>query len=209
MVETIIFDDLRLAQKGDQQALDRFLACLSPHLEGMAGHYAPRDCPIASSADLAQESALRIWQRLHQFRGKKDNEQTARMFWDWAGQIVRRLAFDHRREQNAQRRKPPGAVLRLVPWAADRTTNAGGWIDPLVREPRPLANARDREQARLIQEALDRISNDDDRTIIRLWFFEGLSFRQIAARLDLTYDRVRTGYHRSLRQLERELRDLL
>ena len=117
--------------------------------------------------------------------------------------------WDGRREQNAQRRKPPGAVLRLAPWGAGRATNTRGWVDPVVHEPRPVASARDREQARLIQEALDNISDDNDRTIIRLWFFEGLSFRQIAGRLDLTYDRVRTGYHRSLRQLERELKDLV
>lgn len=209
LVESRLVDDLRLAQKGDQQALDRFLARLGPHLEGMAGQYAQRDCPTESSADLAQESALRIWQRLHQFRGKKDNEQTARMFWDWAGQIVRRLAFDKRREQNAQRRKPPGAVFRLAPSCAGGATGNGSWIDPAASEPRPAANARAGEQARLIQEALENITDENDRTIVRLSFFEGLSFRQIAARLNLTYDRVRTGYHRSLRQLERELKDLV
>src|SRR2546428_198233 len=123
MLEPLLFDNLKLAQNGDRQALDRFLAVLRPHLEEMAHHYAQASCSSESTADLVQESVLRVWQRLHQFRGEKDNEQTARMFWDWMSQIVRHLAFDKQREQNAQRRKPPQRILRLGQAGASETTS--------------------------------------------------------------------------------------
>ena len=48
-----------------------------------------------------------------------------------------------------------------------------------------------------------------DREIVRLCFFDGLSLRQIAERLQLSYDKVRQRYHRSLKVLERELGGLL
>jgi DNA-directed RNA polymerase specialized sigma24 family protein len=42
-------------------------------------------------------------------------------------------------------------------------------------------------------------------TIVRLHFFDGLSLREIAERLDLSYDQVRHRYQTTLRSLEQEL----
>ena len=208
-MEFCTFDDLRLAQKGDRQALDRFLAMLHPHLVKMVRQCGRQSCSTESTADLVQESSLRIWQRLHQFHGQQNREQTSRMFWEWATQIVRRLALDRHRQQNAQCRKPPRALLRLAPANWNGTSNGHGWIEPAARGPGPAANVRAGEQARLVQQALEKIPDEKDRKIVRLSFFEELSFRQIAGQLNLTYDRVQTGYQRGLRQLERDLGSLL
>jgi RNA polymerase sigma factor (sigma-70 family) len=66
-------------------------------------------------------------------------------------------------------------------------------------------NLRTDEQARLVQAALERLADDTDRAILRLRFFDGLSLRQIAERLALSYDKVREHYQSGLGQLEREL----
>ena len=190
---------------GDRQALDRFLAMLHPHLVKMVRQCGRQGFSTESTADLVQESSLRIWQRLHQFHGQQNREQTSRMFWEWASQIVRRLALDRHRRRNAQCRKPPRALLRLAPGNWNGTSNGHGWIDPAARGPEPAANVRAGEQARLVQQALEKIPDEKDRKIVRLSFFEELSFRQIAGLLNVTYDRVQTGYHRGLRQLERVL----
>src|SRR5205823_6394028 len=79
----------------------------------------------------------------------------------------------------------------------------GGGIDPAASDPTPSANVQADEQARLIRAALERIPDTTDREMVRLCFFEGLSLRQIAERLNLTYDEVRERYHSSLRLLER------
>jgi RNA polymerase sigma factor (sigma-70 family) len=208
-LEFCTFDDLRLAQKGDRQALDRFLAMLHPHLAKMVRQYGRQGFSVESTADLVQESSLRIWQRLHQFHGQHNRDLTARMFWEWASQIVRRLALDRHRRRKAESRKPPRALLRLAPANRNGTSKGNGWIDPTARGPGPAANARAGEQARLVQQALEKISNEKDRKILLLSFFEGLSFRQIAGQLSVTYDRVQTGYHRGLRQLERDLGSLV
>jgi RNA polymerase sigma factor (sigma-70 family) len=208
-LEFCTFDDLRLAQKGDRQALDRFLARLHPRLVKMVRQYGRQGFSVESTADLVQESSLRIWQRLHQFHGRQNRDQTAKMFWEWASQIVRRLALDRHRRRNAECRKPPRALLRLAPANRNGTSKGNGWIDPAARGPEPAANVRAGEEARLVQEALEKISDDKDRKIVRLAFFEEMSFRQIAGQLNVTYDRVQTGYHRGLRQLERDLGSLV
>jgi RNA polymerase sigma factor (sigma-70 family) len=209
MLELGICDDLRLAQKGDRQALDRFLAMLHPHLVKMVWQYGRQGFSPESTADLVQESCLRIWLRLHQFQGRQNRGQTSRMFWEWASQIVRRLVLDSHRRRNAQCRKPPRAVLRLAPANRNGTSNGKGWIDPAAGGPGPAANVRAGEEARLVQEALEKISDEKDRKILHLSFFDELSFRQIAGQLNVTYTRVQTGYHRGLRQLERDLGSLL
>jgi DNA-directed RNA polymerase specialized sigma24 family protein len=56
---------------------------------------------------------------------------------------------------------------------------------------------------------MEKIPDEKDQRIVYLAFFEELSFRQIAGQLNLTYGRVHAGYHRGLRQLERDLGSLL
>jgi RNA polymerase sigma factor (sigma-70 family) len=80
----------------------------------------------------------------------------------------------------------------LVPASRNGTSKGNGWIDPAARGPEPAANVRAGEQARLVQQALEKISDEKDQEIVRLSFFEELSFRQIAGQLNVTYDRVQT-----------------
>jgi RNA polymerase sigma factor (sigma-70 family) len=198
-----------LAQQGDRQALERLLAALRPQLERLARRYAEPGGSRASTADLVQEAAVRLWQRLAQFRGGPDDEQTGAMFQDWLRQLVRHLAQDRQRQRHAQRREPPQGLRRLGAAAAGESSGNPGGDDPAASGSTPSAQVRADEQARLIRQALEKITDPTNRTIVELCFFEGLSLRQIAGRLNLTYDRVRQGYHRSLKLLERELGDVL
>jgi RNA polymerase sigma factor (sigma-70 family) len=204
-----VLHDLRLAQQGDRQAMDRLLAALRPRLEQLARRYAEPGCSHASTADLVQEAALRLWQRVAQFQGGRDDEQTAAMFQDWVRQLVRHLARDRQRQRHAQRREPLGGVRRLDLAAPSGSSGHPGANDPAAGGSTPSAKVGADEQARLIRKALEKIPDPMNRSIIELCFFDGLSLRQIAGWLNLSYDKVRQGYHRSLRLLERELGDVL
>jgi RNA polymerase sigma-70 factor, ECF subfamily len=209
MQSSEVVDLLRRAQAGDREALDRLLAALRPRLEHLARGYVEPGGVRESAADLVQEAALRIWQKLDQFRGTEDPEQTAAMFHEWVSQLVRHLARDRQRDRHAQRRQPPQPLVRLDAAAPDGSGAEQGRREPAASGPTPSANVRADEQARLLQAALARIPETADREILRLCFFEGLSLRQIAERLQVSYDKIRQSYHRGLRFLERELEGLL
>jgi RNA polymerase sigma factor (sigma-70 family) len=56
-----------------------------------------------------------------------------------------------------------------------------------------------------VRQALELLTDPTDREIIRLHFFEGVSLTRIAEQLDLSLDRVRKGFHRSLERLKPRL----
>jgi RNA polymerase sigma factor (sigma-70 family) len=197
-------DILRRAQAGDQQAFEDVLTILRPWLEQLARGYADAQRPDECASDLAQEARLRVWQKLGQFRGAADDEQTVVMFRAWVGQIVRRVGLNARRDHAARRRKPPGKLRRLDA-APSSEANQPGRVDPPAGGDTPSANAAGAEQIERVREALDRLADATDRAIVRLRFFEGLSLRQIAERLDNNPEKVRLRYHAVLRQLERDL----
>jgi RNA polymerase sigma factor (sigma-70 family) len=200
--------DLRLAQQGDRPAMERLLAVLRPRLEKLARQFAEAATTEASTADLAQEAAVRLWQRLDQFHGRPDDAQTAAMFQEWLSQLVRHLARDKERERHAQRREPRRGLRRLEAAAQGGASSQGG-NDPPASEPTPSAKLRGEEEANLVRKALNQIPDETDRKIVELCFFEGLSLRRIAGQLNLSYDKVRQGYHRSMKLLQRELGDML
>jgi RNA polymerase sigma factor (sigma-70 family) len=209
MLESHLHDLLRRAQGGDRQALDELLASLRPILDQLARAHGEPGCASESTADLVQEAALRIWQRLGQFRGGADAAQTAAMFHDWVRQLVQHLALDRQRQRHAQRREPPQPLVPLDAAQAGAMSSTGDGIDPAASGPTPSANVGAEELAQHVQAALGKIAEATDREIVRLCFFEGLSLRQIAQRLALSYDKVRERYHHSLKVLERELGGLL
>lgn len=203
------FQDLvSRAQAGDRQAMDQLLAVIRPWLEQLARGYADPRRPDESTSDLAQEAWLRAWQKLDQFRGGGDDEQTRARFRAWLSQIVHRLGLNALRGRQTQRRKPPGKRLRVRPAPADESASQNG-IEPAASGPTPSANMQAEEQMRRIRGALQQIADTTDREIVRLRFFEGWSLRQIARHLHTNQEQVRQRYHAVMEQLERELRDLL
>jgi RNA polymerase sigma factor (sigma-70 family) len=204
------FHDLvRRAQAGDRQALDRVLDLLRPYLERTARRYADPARASASVSDLVQEAGLRAWQKLDQFRGGDNDEQTLALLRAWLGQIVQSLGLNTHRRRKAQRRSPPQAIVPLGGAAAGPSDAKPAGAEPAGNEPTPSVNVGADEQARLVQAALAKIPDETDRTVLRLHFFEGLSLRQAAQQLNLSYDNVRDRYQRSLQRLERELGSFL
>jgi RNA polymerase sigma factor (sigma-70 family) len=196
------------AQAGDAGAMDQLLELLRPYLEKLARDYADPDHASESTSDLVQESWLRAWQRLGQFSGGVAGEETLPMFRAWVGQIVHRLGLNRQRDRRAQRRQPAGR--RIIPLAQEgyRSEAGDGAAFPEAGGPTPSAAASLDEEAHLVHQAIDSLADGIDRAIIRLRFFESLSLRQVAERLQLSYDQVRDRFRASMSILERRLGDL-
>jgi RNA polymerase sigma factor (sigma-70 family) len=207
------FHDLIVrAQRGDRAAVDALLEVIRPWLWQSARGFADADRPDESTADLAQSAWLKVWQSLDQFQGPKDTEagdaQTLAMFRAWALQIVRRLGMNAVRDRNAGVRRPPGGVERLDLCPPGQSTRSWGYRGPRAADPSPSACAEAIEQAERIAAALERLSSEEDREIVRLRFVEGLSLRQIGSELSRNHEHVRQRFHAAMRILERELEGL-
>ena len=200
------FRDLVLrAQSGDQEAVDRLLVNLRPDIERLARGYSDRADAADSASDVAQEAWLRVWEKLDQFRGATNDEQTFAMFRTWVQQLVRRVGLNAQRRRKAQVRRPPGA---RVPLMSEGSGNIGR-VQPIAPDRTPSSIARRLEDHTRVLEALQGIADETDRTVVERRFVDGQSLHQISEDLRISYDRVRRRYKTVLQQLERELGDLL
>jgi RNA polymerase sigma-70 factor (ECF subfamily) len=197
-------DLVNRAQAGDQEALNRLLKAAQADLLVRARKYVTPDQPEASASDLVQSACLRAWQHLDKFRCGPDDEQTLAQFRAWLLRILQRLGLNAIRFRSAQRRRPAHKPLRLAPRPPDEVGHGPNALEPAGAEATPSSHVRAAEEALLLRQALARMP-PADRTILELRFFEGLSLRQVAARVQLSEDKVRQRYHFSLRRLEREL----
>jgi RNA polymerase sigma-70 factor (ECF subfamily) len=196
------------AQAGEREAMDRILEEMEPILRKVADGCHANDRADASVSDLIQEARLRAWERIGQFEGGRDDEETRAKLRAWLAQIVRRLALNAQRAGNAQKRRDPDrAQLRIRAAGSADASNAG--VDPPAPIPTASAELRKDEELAAVRAALERIADSTSREVLSLCFFDGLSFREIAERLGISFHQVRERYHASMKTLERDLRDQL
>jgi RNA polymerase sigma factor (sigma-70 family) len=180
---------LSRARAGDAAAMNNLLALAQPWLEHAAAEFHDPGHADASTADLVQEAWLQAWRKLDQFHGGDDKVTTHAAFRAWLGRIVRRLALNRIRERRAERRQAPGSVRPLE-------------LEPGDSGPSPSSLVNRAEQADNLRAAIERLENAEDRQLLALRFDEGLSFREIGARLGITHERVRRRLNTLLRSLE-------
>jgi RNA polymerase sigma factor (sigma-70 family) len=191
------------AKAGDEAAWRDLCALANPYLLGLAQRLLGHGWPDRSVSDLTQETWLRAWRNLADFRGGQDDDQTGALFRAWLGSILKNTARNDSRFASARRRKGPGPAVRLDAAPPDDSTWHGE--APAARDPSASANLRGEEQRALIRQALEELDDPVDVEILRLHFFESVSLTQIARRLDVTLDRVRQRFHRSLERLRPKL----
>ena len=121
------------------------------------------------------------------------------------GVVNRYLKANMVRHEKAAKRIPRGRLFPVEKPKPGESSGQAGGTAPVARDPRPSANLRTEEQERLVQEALSRFPNPQVRSIVELRFFQDLSLREIAHRLQLTYEQVRDRYQQGMRWLKREL----
>jgi RNA polymerase sigma factor (sigma-70 family) len=194
---------VRRAQQGDESAWGPLFALVQPYLLGLAGQLLGPDWPGQSVSDLAQDTWLRAWRALSTFSGGESDADTGAVLRAWLGQIMRNVWRNDVRAAGAVCRKPPAGT----PVPLDRGAEDSDPLAALLagRDPTPSSGLHEADRQRRVREALGQIDDPTDREVVRRYFFEGQSLTRIAGQLGVSLDRVRQGFHRSLRRLRTHL----
>lgn len=170
---------VQAALEGDFASFEQLLARYERKAFWIAFHVLGR---VEESRDVVQEAFVRVHRSLDRFDFSKN-------FYTWLYRIVTNLAIDH---------------LRKI--RADRTiaveTLEEGWAGEAREEEGPEQRMLGKETARRVRRVLDRIP-PRFRTILALRDLHGISCREIAPILGLTYPTVRWRLHKA-RQLFKE-----
>lgn len=188
---------IRNARGGDATALGRLLERYCNYVRLLAR--AQLGAAVRSrldASDLVQETLLEAQRDFSRFAGGTERELVA-----WLRTILVRNLVDQVRRQRAQRRNPDRqesleALLERSGQAAHEALTAA--------VASPSAQASRREQAVILADALQRLSADY-REVIVLRNLEGLSFDEIAERLDRSAGAARMLWMRALEKLQRLL----
>jgi RNA polymerase sigma-70 factor (ECF subfamily) len=133
--------------------------------------------------DLAQETFLRVWNRVHAF----DADRGA--LGSWLLAIARNRAIDHIRSLTARSEKNSYELdVREHP-------------SLFVNMERDVLNT---DHARLIKKAIAKL-NENQQKVIELAYYEGLSQTEMAERMGEPLGTVKTWVRTALKQLRDEL----
>jgi RNA polymerase sigma factor (sigma-70 family) len=195
------------ARSGDCAACDEMLARVMPQLRKQVAQVVGPEWQNNSFDDLVQKACLREFQKIQTFEGGSNDEETYWAYLSWSAELVQNVIRNHWRDKGQPIRRPPGRVASLDPHAGADSSNGLG---PAVcaQDPTASKHLRDEDRDTRIAEALSALE-PIDREIIRLHYFEDLSYREIAERLGLTFEKVRYRHDKLLEQLDGPLSSLM
>ncbi len=138
-------------------------------------HFLRRLGAGADAEDLLQETFLRAYRGLDQYRGPG-------RFITWLFTIARRVQINH------FRRSLPGP-------------GSEGLASARARGPEPPEIVAENEQRQRLWDMAARILSDDERTAVWLYYVEGMSTKEISAVLERSWVSVKTMLFRARRRL--------
>jgi RNA polymerase sigma-70 factor (ECF subfamily) len=158
---------------------ERFRAVYRENRPAVLGYAVRRVDESADAADVVAETFLVAWRRL-------DDVPSGPLARAWLFAVARRVLANHRR----------GAVRRRL--LADRLR---GVLDEHVQlgEVSGAGDGTDRAVA-AVREAVERLS-EDDRELLRLTSWEGLSPTELATAMEIPPSTVRVRLHRARHRL--------
>ena len=139
-----------------------------------------RDTGIAE--DLVQETFLRVWNRAQAFDAARG------ALGSWLLAVARNRAIDYTRSTSGRMRN----ALEL-----DETEHPSAFVD-MEKE---VLNS---DRARRVRQAMEKL-NANQRSVIELAYFEGLSQTEMAERMGQPFGTVKTWVRMALRALRDEL----
>jgi RNA polymerase sigma factor (sigma-70 family) len=159
--------------------------------------YQSLQSPESSYSDLVQEVALRVWERIAQFKGLEaagDESFRNLRFEAWLRKTARSILNNLYRERRTLKRSAASPVQSIdliqdVAAASQSPSSIFGHIEEHLRV------------RSVLNEKLDGVS----REVVLLHISKDFTFQAIADQLGMTYDQVRHKYRAAMKQMENEL----
>lgn len=180
---------VRRVQRGDSTAFDALVRKYQHRIVALIGRYI---ADWSECQDVAQETFIRAYRALPNFRGDSQ-------FYTWLHRIAVNTAKNHLVAQN---RRPPTDDVD----ASDAEQYDSG---TRLRETATPENELLRQEIELtVMRAVEALP-EELRMAINLREVEGLSYEEIAARMDCPIGTVRSRIFRAREAIDNELRPLL
>jgi RNA polymerase sigma-70 factor (ECF subfamily) len=176
-------------QRGDSKAFDLLVRKYQHRIVALIGRYVP---DWSECQDVAQEAFLRAYRALGSFRGDAQ-------FYTWLHRIAVNTAKNH---LVANGRRPPTDDIDV---ADAEQFDSGVRLRDNDTPERELMRQQMEQTVMRAVEALP----EELRTAITLREVEGLSYEEIAARMDCPIGTVRSRIFRAREAIEQELAPLL
>jgi RNA polymerase sigma-70 factor, ECF subfamily len=185
---------LILAKAGYSPALvrllDRYRDALAEQARGQIGRRLRVKLDVE---DLLQDVSLEAYRDIGKFRGSTEGE-----FLCWLRKILDTILLNHVRHYFGTRRRDLRHERRLAADVDESMT--GPERDPVAPDTSPTQRAVRHERVSRLEQAMETLPAPY-REVIILRHLEGLSFPEVARRLDRTEDSVKNMWVRALRRL--------
>jgi RNA polymerase sigma-70 factor, ECF subfamily len=166
---------LQACASGDLAALHSLYAATAPQLFGLALGIL-RSYELAE--DVVQDSFILVWRNARSFDGNRGSAMA------WLAGIVRNQCFDMLRRRSRE--------------APLDESSMQSWEDPAPGPADLTALSRDAQRLRLCLDLLD----DGPRRSMILAYYEGLTFAEVAARLEVPLGTAKSWIRRGLIRLK-------
>ena len=180
---------VRRVQQGDSKAFDLLVRKYQHRIVGLIGRYI---ADWSECQDVAQETFLRAYRAIGNFRGDAQ-------FYTWLHRIAVNTAKNHLVSHN---RRPPTDDIDID----DAEQFASGMR--LRDNDTPERELMRQQMEQTVMRAVEALP-EELRTAITLREVEGLSYEEIAARMDCPIGTVRSRIFRAREAIEQELAPLL
>jgi len=170
------------AKAGHDDAWGSLHEMVRPYLLNQAQSLLGTGWQNKSVSDLTQETWLHVTGGIQGFRSGDDDQQTAALFRAWLRKIMKHIFLNWIRDDGAQRRKAPLGIISLNALSMENSADGSPGLEPIADQSSISAGLRREERHALIRRVLDELPDRDDRDLVQLHFFEGLSLREIARR---------------------------
>jgi RNA polymerase sigma-70 factor (ECF subfamily) len=181
------------ARTGDARAFEMLVVRYRRRIERLIGRMTRDDALIQ---DLAQETFLRAWRALPQFRGES-------AFYTW----LYRIAVNTARKSLAEARRDPVLTESELTPVGDEDETFRPESEPINHDT-PEGLLATRQIAAAVNAAVDRLSEDLRQAVV-LREIEGLSYEEIAEIMNCPLGTVRSRIFRAREAISQRLRPLL
>jgi len=180
-------------RRGDQKAFELLVVKYQRRIERLIGRMV-RDADLVQ--DLAQETFLRAYRALPQFRGES-------AFYTW----LYRIAVNTAKKALVELRREPVITEAALMPSGDADETFRPEAEPIDPET-PDAVIASREIAAAVNAAIERLSEDLRQAVV-LREIEGLSYEEIAEIMNCPIGTVRSRIFRAREAIAQRLRPLL